>query len=126
MTFPQTAQTPAKIQRKSILVVDDESIVCHTLEELLTGDGHSVFTTTSASTAIELYKSRRFDLIFLDYYLPEMTGDKVIGIIRRANPRQSIVLISGGRPYPPRGAADHIIPKPLTCEVVRDAVAKFA
>jgi len=126
MTFQQTAQTPVKIERKSILVVDDESIVCRTLEELLTGDGHSVFTTTSAGTAIELYKSRCFDLIFLDYYLPEMTGDKVIGIIRRANPRQRIVLISGGRPYPPRGAADHIIPKPLTCEVVRAAVAKFA
>src|SRR5689334_10595406 len=119
---PETSQ----INRKNILVVDDELIVCRTLEELLTSDGHSVLTTTSTSAAIELCKTRRFDLIFLDYYLPEMTGDKVLAIIRRSNPRQRIVIISGGRPYPPKGAADHQISKPLTCDTVREAVTKFA
>src|SRR5256885_8614746 len=33
-------------------------------------------------------------------------------IIRRANSRQRVVLMSGGRPYPPVGTADYLIGKP--------------
>ena len=116
---------PDKINPKDILVVDDEVQICRILEELLSGDGHSVSTAMTAGTAIELCKSRRFDLIFLDYYLPEMTGDQVLTIIRRANSRQRVVLMSGGRPYPPVGTADYLIGKPFTSEVIRQAVAKF-
>jgi len=117
---------PAKTNPKDILIVDDEILICRALEELLLEDGHSVSTATSASTAIELCKSRPFHLIFLDYYLPEMTGDQVLTILRRANPRQRVVLMSGGRPYPPQGTADWLISKPFTSEVIRQAVAKFA
>jgi len=117
---------PDKINPKDILVIDDEVVVCRALEELLVEDGHSVSTATSASSAIELCKSRRFHLIFLDYYLPEMTGDQVLSIIRRANPRQRVVLMSGGRPYPPRGTADELMGKPFTSEIVRQMVAKYA
>jgi len=115
-----------QVNPKDILVVDDEVLICELLEQLLTEDGHSVATATSGNLAIELCKSRRFDLIFLDYYLPEMTGHQVLSIIRHANPRQPVVLMSGGRPFPPRGTADDLIAKPFTSEAIRDAVAEFA
>jgi len=117
---------PDKTNPKDILVVDDEILICRALEELLTEDGHTVVTANTGGSAIELCKSRRFDLIFLDFYLPEMTGDQVLSILRRANPRQRVVLMSGGRPYPPVGTADDLIGKPFTSEVIREAVAKFA
>ena len=111
---------------KRILVVDDEPIVCRTLCDLLQLEGHEVETTSTASDAIEFCKMRHFDLIFLDYYLPEMTGEQVLTIIRRSNPRQKIVIISGQKPFPVVGQADFLIRKPFTAEIIRNAITRFA
>src|SRR5256885_874934 len=75
---------------KRILVVDDEPTICRILTDLLTLDGHAVHIATTPGDAIELCRMRHFDLVFLDYYLPEMTGDKLVGIIKRTNPRQTV------------------------------------
>lgn len=114
------------VNAKRILIVDDEITICRALSELLTMDGHHVEITCAAGDAIELCKMRHFDLIFLDYYLPEMTGEKVLSVLRRANPRQRIVLMSGQRPFPAVGQADFVIRKPFTAELIRSTVARFA
>src|SRR5438309_4644438 len=85
---------------KRILVVDDEPSICRILTDLLTLDGHAVHIATTPGDAIELCRTRHFDLVFLDFYLPEMTGDKLIAIIKRSSPRQKIVLMTGQRPIP--------------------------
>ena len=110
---------------KRILVVDDEPTICRILTELFMLDGHAVHTATTPGDAIELCRMRHFDLVFLDYYLPEMTGDKLVGIIRRTSPRQKIILMTGQRPFPRVGEADFLIRKPLTTEIVRDVIARF-
>jgi len=111
---------------KRILVVDDEEMVCRAISEVLRLDGHEVEVLSSPGDAIELCKRRHFDLIFLDYFLPEMSGDQVVTILRRGNPKQPIVLMSGQRPYPPMGEANSFIRKPFAVDVIRDAVTRFA
>jgi len=111
---------------KRILVVDDEPSICRTLSDLLSLDGHTVHTASAPGDAIELCRIRHFDLIFLDYFLPEMTGDKVLTILRRNNPKQRIVLISGQKPFPPVGAADFLVRKPFTAEMIREAIERYA
>src|SRR4051812_10766371 len=71
---------------------------------------------------VEFYKPRHFDLVFLDYHLPETTGDQVVSLLRQINPKQSIVLMSGHRPYPPLGEANFFIRKPFEADILRDAV----
>jgi|SRR4051812_5798513 len=116
----------ADFSPKRILVVDDEDSICRAMTEILHLDGHEVETLSSTTDTIELCKRRHFDLIFLDYFLPEMNGDQVVSILRRGNPRQRIVLMSGQRPYPPMGEADFFIRKPFAVDVIRDAVTRFA
>jgi CheY-like chemotaxis protein len=111
---------------RRILVVDDEPSICRTLTDLLTLDGHSVHTASTPGDAIELCRTRCFDLVFLDYFLPEMTGDKLLNILRRNTPNQRIVLISGHKPFPPVGAADFLVRKPFTAEAIRDAIERYA
>jgi len=111
---------------KRILIVDDEPTICRILTELLTLDGHAVHIATTPGDAIELCRMRHFDLVFLDYYLPEMTGDKLVGIIKRTNPRQKVVLMTGQRPFPRVGEAEFLIRKPFTTEVVSDVITRFA
>ena len=111
---------------KRILVVDDEPSICRILTDLLTLDGHAVHIATTPGDAIELCRTRHFDLVFLDFYLPEMTGDKLIAIIKRSSPRQKIVLMTGQRPIPRIGEAEFLIRKPMTVEVIRDMITRFA
>jgi DNA-binding NtrC family response regulator len=116
----------AQVSSKRILIVDDEPAVCLAIGELLRLDGHEVESTTTAEEAVELCKNSHFDLVFLDYYLSDTTGEELLGVFRRANPRQKIVIISGHRPYPIVGQADFLIRKPFTAEVIRRAIVRFA
>lgn len=114
------------VSPKRILIVDDEEVICQTIRHLLRLDTHEVETTTNPIDAIDLCKTRHFDLILLDYYLPHMTGEQVVPLLRRSNPKQRIILMSGQRPYPPIGEADFFIRKPFTADILRHAVGQFA
>jgi len=111
---------------KRILIVDDEPSICRIVLELLRADGHDAHAATTPAEALELCGTRSFDLIFLDHCLPEMSGDELLAILRRANPKQKIVLISGQKPPPSVGHADFLVKKPFTADMIRDAVALYA
>jgi CheY-like chemotaxis protein len=108
------------------LIVDDEEIVCRAIEELLRADGHEVEVTTSSAEAVELCKIRHFDLIFMDYYLAEISGEQMLAILRRLNPRQRIVIMSGQKACPLVAQADFFIRKPFSTEIIRKSIARFA
>jgi len=111
---------------KRILVVDDEPVVSDAIANLLRLDGHEVEVVANGQAAITQCESCDFDLIFLDFYLPDMNADQLITVLRRTNPRQKIVVISGHRPLPVVPQAEFFIRKPFSAEVVRKAVTRFA
>jgi CheY-like chemotaxis protein len=65
------------MNRKNILIVDDEQDVLLVLEKGLTAEGYSVITASSGNDAISLAKSRHPDLIILDVLMPDMEGPEV-------------------------------------------------
>ena len=62
------------MDRKKILIVDDEKDVCSVLEKGLTSEGYFVLTASNGNDAIVLAKSRHPDLIILDVLMPDMDG----------------------------------------------------
>ncbi len=78
-----------------ILVVDDESSIREMLFRALTEIQMDVTLAKNAEEAENLCKSYPFDIIFLDYILPEMNGDKLIPIIKEHLPQSKIIFISG-------------------------------
>ena len=58
----------------SILLADDEEKILKTLSRALREDGHEVVTTPSALQAQKLLVDRSFDLLVIDYLMPERTG----------------------------------------------------
>ena len=111
---------------KRILIVDDEPSICRILTDLLMLDGHSVWIAMSPGDAIEHCRMRHFDLVFMDFHLPEMTGDKLLAILKRNSPKQRIVLMTGQKPYPHLGQAEFLIRKPFTAEIIREVITKYA
>ena len=92
--------------RGRILVVDDEPIICFTIERLLSAE-YDVTAVTSALAALDkIHEGERYDVILCDLMMPEMDGIDLYGAIRREDAPQAerIVFVTGGA-FTPRGQA---------------------
>jgi DNA-binding NtrC family response regulator len=87
---------PAKIERKRILIVDDEAIVAFFLMEGLKGLGteYDVHTTGSAELALEQFRQTPFDLAVIDYRLPGLNGLELIHRLREVSPETQTIVIT--------------------------------
>lgn len=79
-----------------VLVVDDEPLICETLEDLLQRAGHQAHTAADGVQAIKCAKQVKFDLIIMDIVMPEKDGLETIQSIREEHPDLKIIAISGG------------------------------
>jgi len=61
-----------------ILSIDDNEGITETLGDVFEMSGHEYFSTNSGIDAIELIKNNQYDVILLDYSMPEFSGLDVI------------------------------------------------
>jgi len=89
------------VDRKRILVVDDEIYIVHILEFSLTMEGYSVLTASDGEEALKLIDSERPDLIVLDIMMPKIDGYEVCRRLRQDEQFTDlpvILLSAKGRP----------------------------
>jgi CheY-like chemotaxis protein len=70
------------VDKKKILIVDDEPDVLSVLGKSLSVEGYSVITADNGNDAITLAKSEHPDLITLDILMPDIDGGKVAEKLR--------------------------------------------
>ena len=68
----------------TILVIDDERLLCDLLQEMLRRQGHEVFTAYSGREGVESYKRQRPQVTLLDLHLPDINGIMERATLRRA------------------------------------------
>lgn len=68
-------------KRKTILLVDDAAVQLRAMKNILS-DKYNVEMATSGKMALEILEKRRFDLILLDYNMPEQDGKETFEQIR--------------------------------------------
>lgn len=80
----------------SVLVVDDNEIALDVMKNQLEGIGVHVITTKSPKDGLQLLEDNSFDLVFVDYLMPEMTGFDLLNIMenRQLLSNTKAVLIS--------------------------------
>jgi len=95
-----------------ILVVDDDPAIQDLFQKLLSRLGlESTIVDTAAAALTQLEKSK-FDLMFLDLQLPDVTGDEVFGHAREFTPDLPVIIVTG---YPDSDMLDRILRKgPVT------------
>ena len=76
----------------TILVIDDDDLVCSMVQELLEVDGHLVFTASGGEEALAIVGAVLPDLILVDRHMPGMNGLEVVQRLR-ADPTTSRVPI---------------------------------
>ncbi len=79
----------------SILVVDDESEIRKSLRGILEDEGYKVATAESGETCLSAVRSRSFDLVLLDVWLPGMDGLATLEKLREHENPPEIIMISG-------------------------------
>ena|SRR5947208_107941 len=100
----------------TILVVEDEPMLCELLQQWLEHEGYRVFSANSGRAAVETAQAEHPDLITLDLTLPDMTGDDVLAAIRGqpALAKVPVVVLSGQEPLPrPEGQVVGALLKPF-------------
>jgi CheY-like chemotaxis protein len=71
------------VMRYEILLVDDDLLVRQVVAEEIEEAGHVVMTAGSGAAAMAILAANRaFDLVLVDYSMPDMTGLEVIRLIR--------------------------------------------
>jgi PAS domain S-box-containing protein len=84
-----------KQQKASILLIEDEEGVRHLLRDILTGAGHNVEVAADGNEGIEIFKKKKFDLVFTDLGMPVMSGWEVAEKVKRINDKVPVALITG-------------------------------
>src|SRR5260370_24114150 len=79
----------------SILVVDDQEETLISSKLLLEREGHRVFNAIDGREALSLIREEQFDLIVVDYFMPQMNGEEVVHAIRNINSDVQIILQTG-------------------------------
>jgi two-component system nitrogen regulation response regulator NtrX len=79
----------------SILIIDDEPGIRHTLASILEDENYKVQTAEDAVVGLEMLGRLNIDLVFLDVLLPRLGGMEALERIRRNQPEVEVVVISG-------------------------------
>lgn len=79
---------------KSILVVEDEKLLSWSLAKSLAKWGFDVHPAFTGAEAMAQLEKSGFDVILLDYQLPDLDGLHVARCIRKAQPAAIIFLVT--------------------------------
>ena len=91
-------ETTARVRRGRLLIVDDDVNVARSFAFRLDAD-HDVEVSLAARTVAErILAGERFDIVFCDLMMPEMTGMEFYALVAKAAPEQAarIVFVTGG------------------------------
>lgn len=87
------------MQKKIVLIVDDDQINLKILEDFLTREGYRIIVSSSLSGAELLICSEdEINLALLDIYLPEGRGYTLIPLLKEKHPDSAIVIMSSDSP----------------------------
>jgi response regulator RpfG family c-di-GMP phosphodiesterase len=94
MSLTQIRPTEYLLEKRTILVVDDERGPRETLRMILS-PAHKVITAESGAKALETLRNTPVDLVTVDLNMPGMKGDELMRCIRSEFPFTEVVIITG-------------------------------
>src|SRR5437867_11960438 len=83
-----------EIKSMNVLLVEDEKLMSWSLSQSLSRWGFAVFPVFNGREALEELRRSRYDIILLDYRLPDLTGLEVAQRARQAQPDAFILLVT--------------------------------
>ncbi len=82
-------------EKTLILVVDDKFSDRETLKTILEDKGYRVAAAKDGTEAIEMVKSKHYDIIFLDVILPGIDGVETFEHVKEIDPEATVIMMTG-------------------------------
>src|ERR1700726_3341834 len=113
-----------------VLVVDDDPLVCATIEVFLQRQGFEVTLADGGEQGLSALEASTFDLMLVDVFMPHMRGFESIRIFHERAPAIPLVAMSGyafaNTPSPSPDflkmaldlGATRCLPKPFRCDTL--------
>jgi len=122
------SETLPKADGLNVLVVDDEAILCQSVEKILKRKGHKIDAVTSVADALSnLDAGKKYDLIIADLMMPQAGGLELLSAVQASWPELPVLIITGFSSIASAveatklGAAGYL-PKPFTPDEMEKAI----
>lgn len=132
-SFEKTKQLPT-IKRAAfslkILVTDDDIVTRNVMNRILVKMGHAVDIAVDGNDCIEKTKLKKYDLLFMDNIMPNISGLEAIGILRKSGFTTPIISITGSAQLEIqeeliRIGANLVLVKPVGISILEKAILQI-
>jgi|WetSurMetagenome_2_1015567.scaffolds.fasta_scaffold87349_2 DNA-binding NtrC family response regulator len=108
---------------KSILIVDDDRNLRHSLALILQREGYVVETAENASECMAYLRSGKFDLTILELMMPDESASILLPKLMRLYPRLAFIILTSQAGAETEAEAAHLgehsrLTKPVTPEAL--------
>jgi len=117
------------MEKKKVLVIDDEQIVLDSVSQILIDDNYEVDVSLNGREGLDWAIERPYDIILTDIRMPDIGGMRVLRDIKRVKSSLPVVIITGYATTKSAvqamklGAAEYI-EKPFEPEQLLEALAR--
>ena len=119
------------MDKKKVLIVDDEKDVCELISDILKKVGYQTLIAFAGKEGLQKVMGERPDLVLLDIILPDMDGFEVLRKLKYSAETQAVpvVIVSGRRDTASMFKAndlrsDDYITKPFTSQDLLKSVKR--
>jgi len=114
----------------SIIILDDEPIVCNQLANSLRKEGYATEVFTNSQDTLDCLAKKRFDILITDLKMKGLKGIDVIRFAKDKQPDIQVIVITG---YATTATANevlaagalHFVPKPFKLQHIKDLIASM-
>ena len=115
--------------KPQVLVIDDDAVIGHSFDRVLSEKGYEVSTAMSGEEALKDMENTEYDVVFTDIKMPGMDGIEVAERIKARCPWTPVVVITGYGTTENEAKASVLgvsgfVRKPLTPEMIESVTLK--
>lgn len=77
-----------------ILAIDDDEEILYALRAVFQYQGWTGITASDVPTGLKLFRTKKPDLVLIDYHLPQVSGIKGVEMIREIDPDVPIIVFT--------------------------------
>jgi CheY-like chemotaxis protein len=126
----ERTRAPERSPKRTVLVVEDESVLRDMTREILERNGYEVLTAGDGETALASSQSfdGRIDVLLTDVVMPRMQGTELADALRLQRPDVVVVYMTGyaKEAFRERGVRPiALVEKPVSEETLLDVIESF-
>ncbi len=82
------------MDKKVILIAEDDPMVGESLRLLLKKKGHEILLAANGKEALQLFRHKNVDLVITDVVMPKMNGIEFLEAVKGVRPETEVIVIS--------------------------------